>query len=132
MLRIESYYATLDSGELEQATDMLAESVSFVMIVPTGARAGTGRAAMLDYLTGRPPVGRQHRLLRRAQDGDVQFAQGAVTEHGDVVTGYFVAAMHLDENGLIDRYQVSFDPAHALVPWAGSDAPSTDPTGARR
>lgn len=120
MLRIEAYYATLDDGELVSATEMLADTVEFTMVVPTGVRTGTGRAAMLDYLTGRPPVGRRHRLLRRAQDGDVQFAHGAVSEGDGAVTGWFVAAMHLDDDGFVDRYQVMFDPDHPLVP-SGSD-----------
>ncbi|MBY6412173.1 nuclear transport factor 2 family protein [Rhodococcus sp. BP-252] len=114
-LRILDYYATLDAGDLDAAVAMLADDVEYAMVLPTGVSRKSGRAAMLEYLNGRPPVDRKHRLLRSAADGDLQFAHGAVTE-GDRVTGYFVGSMHLDANGLVDRYQVSFDAEFALLP----------------
>ncbi|WP_280463771.1 nuclear transport factor 2 family protein [Nocardia carnea] len=113
---IEDYYATVDSGRLQDATAMLAADVEFAMVLPAGANRDRGRAAMLDYLSGRPKVNRKHRLLRVAVDGDMQFAHGAVTENDSVTTGWFVAAMHIGVDGLIDRYQVSFSADFALVP----------------
>ncbi|MDV6230047.1 nuclear transport factor 2 family protein [Rhodococcus cercidiphylli] len=113
-LKIVDYYATLDAGHLDEAVEMLSEDVDFSMILPSGANRKTGRAAMLEYLSGRPPVGRQHRILRSAVDDDLQFAHGAVTE-GDRTTGYFVGVMHVRSDGLIDRYQVSFDAEFALL-----------------
>ncbi|MEV0106360.1 nuclear transport factor 2 family protein [Nocardia sp. NPDC050799] len=112
---IEEYYATVDSGGLRDAVALLAEDVDFTMVLPTGVKRDRGRSAMFDYLGGRPPVKRKHVLLRVAADGDVQFAHGAVTENDTVTTGYFVAAMHLDAAGLIDRYQVTFSADFALV-----------------
>ncbi|SNS77879.1 nuclear transport factor 2 family protein [Rhodococcoides kyotonense] len=114
-LKILDYYATLDEGHLDAAVAMLAENVEFAMVLPTGANRKSGRAAMLEYLKGRPPVDRKHRLFRSAADGDLQFAHGAVTE-GDRTTGYFVGVMHLGADGLIDRYQVSFDAEFGLLP----------------
>ncbi|WP_040834958.1 nuclear transport factor 2 family protein [Nocardia brevicatena] len=116
---IEEYYARIDSGRLDDATKMLAADVEFVMALPTGVNRDSGRAAMLAYLSGRPKVDRKHRLVRVAADGDTQFAYGDVTEHGGTLTGHFLGAMHLDRDGLIDRYQVSFIPDHALVPQVG-------------
>lgn len=113
---IEDYYATVDSGRLRDATAMLAEDVEFAMVLPTGVNRDRGRAAMFDYLSGRPKVNRKHRLLRVAVDGDMQFAHGAVTENDSVTTGWFVAAVHLGADGRIDRYQVSFSADFALVP----------------
>ncbi|WP_072803220.1 nuclear transport factor 2 family protein [Rhodococcoides yunnanense] len=113
-LNITEYYATLDEGRLDDAVALLAEDVEFAMILPTGANKKTGRAAMLEYLRGRPPVGRKHRILRAAEDRDLQFVHGAVTE-GDRTTGFFVGVMHVDGQGLIDRYQVSFDSEFFLV-----------------
>ncbi|MEV2223807.1 nuclear transport factor 2 family protein [Nocardia vinacea] len=115
-LAIEGYYATLDSGRLDDAVALLAEDVEFAMLLPTGVNLGHGRAAMLDYLHGRPKVNRKHRLLRVAADKGVEFAYGAVTENDVTTTGYFVGAMHLDADGLIDRYQVSFSAEFALIP----------------
>ncbi|WP_280456683.1 nuclear transport factor 2 family protein [Nocardia carnea] len=113
---IEDYYATVDSGELRDATAMLAEDIEFAMVLPTGVNRDRGRAAMFDYLNGRPKVNRKHRLLRVAVDGDMQFAHGAVTENDSVTTGWFVAAMHIGAGGRIDRYQVAFSADFALLP----------------
>ncbi|GAA5055112.1 nuclear transport factor 2 family protein [Nocardia callitridis] len=118
---IEDYYAVVDTGELHAAMDLLAEQVEFAMLLPTGVRTGSGRAAMYEYLSGRPPVGRKHVLQRIAAAGDVQFAHGAVTESGKGTTGYFVAAMHIDAEGRIDRYQVSFSTEFALLPNESTD-----------
>ncbi|MGQ4601450.1 nuclear transport factor 2 family protein [Nocardia sp. R6R-6] len=115
-LAIEGYYATLDSGRLDDAVALLAEDVEFAMLLPTGVKLGRGRAAMLDYLQGRPKVNRKHRLLRVAADNGVEFAHGAVTENDVTTTGFFVGAMHIDASGLIDRYQVSFSTDFALIP----------------
>jgi ketosteroid isomerase-like protein len=112
---IEDYYATVDSGNLRDATALLAEDVEFAMVLPTGTNRDRGRAAMFDYLDGRPQVNRKHQLLRVAADGDLQFAYGAVTENDSVTTGWFVAAMHIGADGRIDRYQVSFSPDFALL-----------------
>ncbi|MGW5381172.1 nuclear transport factor 2 family protein [Nocardia sp. NPDC003963] len=113
---IEDYYAIVDSGRLRDAVALLADDVEFAMILPAGVKRARGRTAMFDYLDGRPPVNRKHVLSRVAAAGDIQFAHGAVTENDAVTTGYFVAAMHLDASGLVDRYQVTFSPDFALVP----------------
>jgi hypothetical protein len=115
-LAIEGYYATLDSGRLDDAVALLAEDVQFAMILPTGVNLGRGRAAMLEYLRGRPKVNRKHRLLRAAAADGVEFAHGAVIESDITTTGYFIGAMHIDADGLIDRYQVSFSTEFALIP----------------
>ncbi|WP_433203094.1 nuclear transport factor 2 family protein [Nocardia sp. CA-107356] len=113
---IEGYYATLDSGRLDDAVALLAEDIQFAMLLPTGVNLGHGRAAMLEYLQGRPKVNRKHRLLRVATADGVEFAHGAVTENDLTTTGYFLGAMHIDADGLIDRYQVSFSAEFALIP----------------
>ncbi|MCJ0906761.1 nuclear transport factor 2 family protein [Rhodococcus sp. ARC_M6] len=113
---IETYYATVDDGRLKDAVALLAENVEFAMVLPAGANYGNGRAAMLDYLSGRPPVDRKHKVLRVAADGDLHFLHGSVTENGTKTTGYFVGVMHVDAAGLVDRYQVSFDAEFSLLP----------------
>ena len=113
-LKIVEYYATLDAGHLDDAVAMLSEDVEYSMVLPSGTSRKTGRAAMLEYLSGRPPVDRKHRVLRSAVDQDLQFAHGAVTE-SDRTTGYFVGTMHVRSDGLIDRYQVSFDTEFDLL-----------------
>jgi len=116
-IEIEKYYATVDSGRLEDAVAMLAGDVEFAMVLPTGIKHDRGRAVMLGYLQGRPPVERKHVVQRVAVADDLQFAHGAVTDDG-VTTGYFVGVMHLGADGLVDRYQVSFDAEFSLLPSA--------------
>jgi len=128
---IEDYYAAVDSGRLQAAVALLAEDVQFAMILPSGVNLGSGRSAMLEYLRGRPKVNRKHRLVRVAADVDVQFAHGAVTENDTRTTGYFVGAMHVDADGRIDRYQVSFSVEFALMPTAASGEHRTEVEGAQ-
>ncbi|MGZ8178801.1 nuclear transport factor 2 family protein [Williamsia sp. SKLECPSW1] len=123
MSLIEKYYATIDEGRLDDAVTMLAPDVEFAMILPGGENRGRGRDRMFEYLSGRPPVGRRHVLRRVADDRDVEFAQGMVTEAGPdgdaVTTGHFVGVMHIGDAGLVDRYQVSFSADFAVLPSDG-------------
>ncbi|MDV7243392.1 MULTISPECIES: nuclear transport factor 2 family protein [Rhodococcus] len=114
---IEKYYAAVDSGHLEDAVAMLAPDVEFAMVLPTGITRDKGREVMLGYLQGRPPVDRKHHIERVAIADDLQFAHGAVTDDG-VTTGFFVGVMRIGPDGLIDRYQVSFDAEFSLLPTA--------------
>ncbi len=116
MTVIDNYYATIDAGRLDEAVAMLAPDVEFAMILPTGENRGSGRDKMLEYLRNRPPVNRKHVLARLAADQDLEFAQGSVTEDDVRTTGFFVGAMHIGYDGLVDRYQVSFSPDFALLP----------------
>lgn len=115
MTVIDKYYATIDAGKLDEAVAMLAPDVEFAMILPTGENRGSGRDEMLEYLRNRPPVNRKHVVTRLASDRDLEFAQGSVTEEDVRTTGFFVGAMHIGADGLVDRYQVSFSPDFALL-----------------
>ncbi|MFE0748729.1 MULTISPECIES: nuclear transport factor 2 family protein [Gordonia] len=116
MTVIEKYYATVDSGRLEDAMALLAADVEFTMVLPGGENRGRGRDRMLEYLRNRPPVNRKHVVQRTAGDRDLEFAQGKVTENDSTTTGFFVGVMHLDGHGLVDRYQVTFSADFALIP----------------
>ncbi|MCF8605896.1 nuclear transport factor 2 family protein [Gordonia sp. HY442] len=114
---MQRYYSAVDDGRLDEAVGMLAEDVEFAMILPTGENRNSGRANMHAYLSGRPPVDRRHVPERCAVDRDIEFTQGRVTEgDDDVTTGYFVGVMHIADDGLIDRYQVTFSPDFAVHP----------------
>ena len=114
-LVIERYYAILDSGRIDDAVALLDESIEFALVLPGTVRRGYSRADMLDYLRGRPSVDRRHVLLRTSSAGDVQFAYGSVVENDVKTTGYFLAAMHLDSDGAIDAYEVSFDTEFSIL-----------------
>ncbi|MBY4212581.1 nuclear transport factor 2 family protein [Rhodococcus fascians] len=118
--KAEIYYTAVDSGDAAAAVALLADDVQFAMIIPTGVNRGRGRADMYSYLSARPDVGRKHVVLRTATDRDMVFVHGVVTENGDS-TGAFVGAMHIDDAGLIDRYQVAFDSTFSVLPSAAQD-----------
>lgn len=111
----EIYYRAVDSGDADSAVALLSEDVQFQMIIPTGVNHGRGRADMHSYLSSRPDVGRKHVVLRASTDRDLVFVHGVVTERGES-KGAFLGAMHVDEEGLIDRYQVVFDSTFSALP----------------
>ena len=115
---IEDYYIAVDSGRIEDAAEMLAEDVQAAMVLPTGVKHAEGRVVMLKNLRTRPPVEREHRILRFATDGDMQFAYGVVIENG-ATTGDFVGVVQIDDQGKIARYQVSYDIGLTLLPANG-------------
>ncbi|MEV2221729.1 hypothetical protein AB0E01_17845 [Nocardia vinacea] len=52
---------------MQDATVLLAEDADFAMVLSTGVNRDRGRAAMFDYLSGRPKANRKHRLLQVAR-----------------------------------------------------------------
>lgn len=111
---LSRYYRAIDEGRIDDALGMLHEKVSFVLVLPTAARRGHGRADMGGYLSGRGVPDRKHVLLRESHDGDMEFVYGKVTE-GAVTTGRFLAAVRVGQDGLIASYQVTFDLEHDLL-----------------
>ncbi|MGA8247714.1 MAG: hypothetical protein WB797_12485 [Nocardioides sp.] len=111
---LSRYYRAIDEDRIDDALAMLHERLSFVIVLPTAARRGHGRADMGGYLSGRGVPGRRHALLRESRDGDLEFAYGKVTE-GAVTTGRFLAAVRVGPDGLIASYQVTFDVEHDLL-----------------
>jgi hypothetical protein len=114
-LQLAHYYSTLDDGGIADAVSLLHEDVRYAIVLPSGVNRGTSRQGIQGYLESRPPVQRKHHLLRTARDGDTEFVYGAVTDNG-AVTGRFAAVAHLDGDGTIDAYQVTFDLELVVVP----------------
>jgi hypothetical protein len=111
---LSRYYRAIDEDRIDEALAMLHEKVGFVIVLPTTARRGRGRADMGGYLSGRGVPDRRHLVLRESRDGDMEFVYGKVTE-GPVTTGRFLAAVRLGPDGLIASYQVTFDLEHDLL-----------------
>lgn len=111
---LATYYRAIDEGRIDDALAMLAEKVGFLIVLPTGARRGRGRADMGSYLGGRGVSDRRHMVLRESREGDMEFVYGKVTD-GPVTTGRFLAAVRLGPDGLIASYQVTFDVEHDLL-----------------
>lgn len=109
------YYAHVDAGEMDAAMAMVAPQVTFAIVLPGGAVRGNDRAGLLGYLSGRGEVVRRHVPLRVARAEDMEFVYGAVVEDDATTTGHFLAAVRVDDQGLIAAYEVAFDPEHGLM-----------------
>jgi hypothetical protein len=114
-LTLAAYYAAVDHSSFEEALAHVSETIRFAIVVPTGTIRGAGHAGIRDYLGRRGDVDRRHVPLRTGRDGDLEFIYGAVVEDGTRTTGHFLASAHLDADGLIDAYQVAFDPELSLL-----------------
>jgi hypothetical protein len=110
------YYERVDAGQIDAAMELVAPDATFSIVLPGGAIRGAGRSGLVDYLSGRGDVVRRHVTQRTAVAEDVEFVYGAVVEDDTTTTGYFLAAVRINEDGLIAAYQVAFDPEHALFP----------------
>jgi hypothetical protein len=114
-LQLARYYSTLDDGRIADAVALLHEKIRYGMFLPGAVGRGFGREDMRAYLESRPPVQRKHVLLSTSRDGDVEYVYGAVTDNGNT-TGHFAAVAHVDGDGMIDAYQVTFDLELVVVP----------------
>jgi len=108
------YYRAIDEDRIDDALAMLDPDIRFLMVLPSGARRGHGRADMDGYLRGRGVPDRRHVGLRQFEDGDIGFYYGKVTE-GGATTGRFLSGVRLGADGLIESYEVTFDTEHVLV-----------------
>ncbi|MFI5957466.1 hypothetical protein [Cryptosporangium sp. NPDC051539] len=113
--RLVRYYAAVDRGDFAGAKLMLHPGVTFAIHLPGGANRGASAEELLGYLTGRGDVVRRHVPLRTAADAGTEFVYGAVVEDDVRTTGHFLAAVRVDESGLIASYHVSFDIELALL-----------------
>jgi len=114
-LTLAAYYAAVDGARLDEALTHLADDVRFSIVVPTGTVRGEGHDGIRGYFSGRGDVDRRHVPLRMSRADDLEFVYGAVVEDGVRTTGHFLASAHLNADGLIDGYQVAFDPELALL-----------------
>lgn len=110
-----TYYERIDSGDLDGGLELLADGVSFAIILPGTAVRGEDRRGVREYLEGRGPVDRRHVPTHATREGELEFVYGAVVEDGVTITGHFLASARIGEDGLITGYQVAFDPELGLA-----------------
>ncbi|WP_295647572.1 nuclear transport factor 2 family protein [uncultured Dietzia sp.] len=110
-----TYYERIDSGDLDGGLELLADGVSFAIILPGTAVRGEDRQGVREYLEGRGPVDRRHVPTHATREGELEFVYGAVVEDGVTITGHFLASARIGEDGLITGYQVAFDPELGLA-----------------
>lgn len=128
-LKLTTYYAAVDNSDFEDALAHVSPAIRFSIVVPTGTVRGEGHDGIRGYLDSRGDVDRRHVPLSGSRDGDLEFIYGAVVEDGTRTTGHFLASAHLGADGLIDAYQVAFDPELTLLEEKPAAAPgSTTPT----
>jgi hypothetical protein len=110
------YYAAVDASDFDAGTTLVTPDVEFAILLPSRAVRGIGRKDLVAYLSGRGDVVRRHVPQRSSVDGNLEFVYGAIVEDETTVTGHFLAAARLDDDGLISAYQVVFDPELGLLP----------------
>ncbi|MCM3849078.1 MAG: nuclear transport factor 2 family protein [Actinomycetota bacterium] len=113
---IVDYYSRLDGAEPLRGLDLVEPDIEFLIALPGGEVTGSGRADLAAYISGRPPVGRRHGVLRSSVDGDLEMVYGVVTEQDGRRTGAFSGVALVSPGGLIARYQVFFHPSFSLYP----------------
>ncbi|MER7605192.1 nuclear transport factor 2 family protein [Nocardioides sp. NPDC127503] len=110
------YYAAVDASDFDTGMALVTPDVEFAILLPNRAVRGIGREDLVAYLSGRGDVVRRHVPQRSSVAGNLEFVYGAVLEDETTVTGHFLAAARLGDDGLISAYQVAFDPKLGLLP----------------
>ena len=113
---IVEYFARLDGPDPLTGLELVEPDVDFLLALPDGQRTGHGRTALGDYISGRPDVGRKHRVLRQSRDGDLEMVYGVVVEGAGSGTGSFVSVGLVSPAGRLARYQSYFDPEFGMYP----------------
>ena len=113
---IAEYFTRLDGPDPLSGLDLVEPDVEFLLALPDGQRTGQGRAALGEYIAGRPNVGRRHRVLRRSRDGDLEMVYGIVVEGAGSGTGSFVSVGLVSPAGRLARYQSFFHPEFGMYP----------------
>lgn len=110
-----TYYARIDSGDLDSGLELLTPDVAFAILLPGNSVRGENREGVRSYLEGRGPVDRRHVPTHASREGELEFVYGAVVEDGVTITGHFLASARITDDGLIAGYQVAFDPELGLA-----------------
>ena len=114
MSTLRRLYEVLDGPHAERSLEMLAPGLRFSILFslgPDGAQDFAGGRAEFDgYMAQRGAPSWTHHVLCESSDGRVELAIGETRQDGAPVAT-FVAAVRLDEAGLIDRYIVGRSPA---------------------
>lgn len=66
-----TYYERIDSGDLDGGLELLADGVSFAIILPGTAVRGEDRQGVREYLEGRGPVDRRHVPTHATREGEL-------------------------------------------------------------
>lgn len=116
---IADYFARLDGESPLTGLELVEPDIEFLLALPGNEITGRGHDDLGAYISGRPAVGRRHRVLRSAVDGELELVYGVVVEGAEeTVTGAFTAVGLVSPNGRLARYQAFFHPTFSVLPLA--------------
>jgi hypothetical protein len=111
---LRRYYELLDGPDVSRSSELLSPQLRFTILFSqspgTAQEFSGGRAEFDGYMAQRGAPPWTHRVLADSSDGRLEIAFGETRLAGETVAT-FVAAIRLDEAGLIDRYIVGRSPA---------------------
>jgi len=110
---LQRMYALLDGIEPERSLDLLAADLRFSIVFSHSAGEARefsgGRGEFDEYMAQRGSPTWTHHVLAASSGGRLEFVFGETRQDG-VPLATFVAAVRLDDDGLIDRYIVGRSP----------------------
>ena len=113
---IPRYMQLLDGPRPLEALELLEPDLEFLLALPSGEVRGRSREEYRAYIDGRAaPPDREHRILRRATDRDLETVYGQVVEAGRLI-GSFVSIGLVSPAGLLARYQSFFHAEFGMYP----------------
>jgi hypothetical protein len=111
---LRRFYEVLDGPDAERSLEMLAPDLRFSILFSTGPDGAQdfagGREEFDGYMARRGAPSWRHHVLSESSDGRVELAFGETRQDGAAIATW-VAAVRLDDAGLIDRYIVGRSPA---------------------
>jgi hypothetical protein len=113
---IADYFARMDGPDPMDALELAEPDIEFLLALPDQEVRGSGIEDLRAYISGRPAVGRKHKVLRSSVDGDLEMVYGVVTEGDGRGTGSFVSVGLVSPAGRLARYQSFFHPVFGMFP----------------
>lgn len=114
---IANYFARLDGPEPLTGLELVESDIEFLLALPGYEVSGHGLDDLGSYISGRPAVGRKHRVLRASRDDELEMVYGVVVEGPEEKpTGSFASVGVVSPNGKLARYQAFFHPTFSMFP----------------
>lgn len=114
---IADYFARLDGPDPLSGLELAESDIEFLLALPGNEVSGRGLEELASYISGRPAVGRKHRVLRSSRDDELEMAYGVVVEGSEQKpTGSFASVGVVSPGGKLARYQSFFHPTFSMFP----------------
>lgn len=114
---IADYFARLDGPEPLTGLELVEPDIEFLLALPGSEISGRGLDDLGSYISGRPAVGRKHRVLRSCRDHELEMVYGVVVEGPEEKpTGSFASVGVVSPHDRLARYQAFFHPTFSMFP----------------